>query len=48
MDYRALYKVQNDRKYRFSGYVSHVESFKVDKFRDNRENVVFEIGVCEL
>ena len=45
MDYRALYKVQNDRKYRFSGYV---DSFKVDKFRDNRENVVFEIGVCEL
>ena len=40
MDYRAQYVEQNDRGYWFRGYASHGESSYVEKFRDNRGNVV--------
>ena len=43
MYYRAQYVVQNYHKYRFSEHGSHEESPGVNKFRDNRENVVSEI-----
>ena len=50
LDLRAPYLVKNDRKYRFSGYESNVESpLKVNKFRDNRENVVTSLtGNCKI
>ena len=40
--------VQNYQKYWFSGYELHLESPEVNEFRNNRENVVSEIGAHEL